>query len=128
GDRMNPLMGGSATGRFDIVMAMVSRTFPGPTSVIAQMAAEGTFDRIPELRIYLAETNASWMPAVFYMMDDSYELFHDWYGVDLKKKPSEYAREHFRFGIIRDPLALQMRELLPAEDLMWGSAFPHSVT
>ena len=128
GDRMNPLMVASATGRFDMVTALVSRTFPGPTSVIAQMAVAGTFDRIPELRIYLAETNASWMPAVFFMMDDSYALFHDWYGVDLKMKPSEYARTHFRFGIIRDPLALKMRDLLPAEDLMWGSDFPHSVT
>jgi predicted TIM-barrel fold metal-dependent hydrolase len=33
-----------------------------------------------------------------------------------------------RFGIVRDPLALQMRDLLPVEDLMWGSDFPHSVT
>jgi uncharacterized protein len=128
GDRMNPLMVASATGRFDMVTSIVSRTMPGPTSVIAQMAVAGTFDRIPELRIYLAETNASWMPAVFFMMDDSYQLFHDWYGVDLKMKPSEYARQHFRFGIIRDPLALRMREFLPAEDLMWGSDFPHSVT
>jgi predicted TIM-barrel fold metal-dependent hydrolase len=128
GDRMSPLMVASATGRFDMVTSLVSRTFPGPTAVIANMAVSGTFDRIPELRIYLAETNASWMPAVFYMMDDSYELFRDWYGVHLKKKPSEYAREHFRFGIIRDPLALKMRDFLPAEDLMWGSDFPHSVT
>jgi predicted TIM-barrel fold metal-dependent hydrolase len=128
GDRMNPLMVASATGRFDMVTSIVSRTMPGPTSVIAQMAVAGTFDRIPELRIYLAETNASWMPAVFFMMDDSYQLFHDWYGVDLKMKPSEYARQHFRFGIIRDPLALKMRDFLPAEDLMWGSDFPHSVT
>jgi predicted TIM-barrel fold metal-dependent hydrolase len=128
GDRMSPLMVASATGRFDMVTSLVSRTFPGPTAVIANMACAGTFDRIPELRIYLAETNASWMPAVFYMMDDSYELFRDWYGVKLEMKPSEYAREHFRFGIIRDPLALKMRDFLPAEDLMWGSDFPHSVT
>ncbi len=128
GDRMNPLMVGSATGRFDFVTSMVSRTFPGPSALIAQMAAEGTFDRIPELRIYLAETNASWMPAVFFMLDDSYELFREWYGVQLKMKPSEYARQHLRFGIIRDPMALKMRDLIPAEDLMWGSDFPHSVT
>jgi uncharacterized protein len=128
GDRMNPLMVGSATGRFDLVTSIVSRTFPGPSALIAQMAVEGTFDRIPELRIYLAETNASWMPAVFYMMDDSYALFRDWYGVNLALKPSEYARRNLRFGIIRDPMALKMRDLIPAEDLMWGSDFPHSVT
>jgi predicted TIM-barrel fold metal-dependent hydrolase len=68
------------------------------------------------------------MPGVFYMMDDSYELFRDWYGVHLEMKPSEYARTHMRFGIVRDPMALKMRDFLPAEDLMWGSDFPHSVT
>ena len=128
GDRMSPLMVASATGRFDMVTALVSRTIPGPANVIAQMTVSGTFDRIPELRIYLAETNASWMPAVFFMMDDSYALFRDWYGVDLAMKPSDYARRHLRFGIVRDPLALKMRDFLPAEDLMWGSDFPHSVT
>jgi uncharacterized protein len=126
--RMNPLMVASATGQFDMVTALTSRAIPGPTAAIANLAVSGTFDRIPELRIYLAETNASWMPGVFYMMDDSYELFRDWYGVHLEMKPSEYARTHMRFGIVRDPLALQLRDFLPAEDLMWGSDFPHSVT
>jgi predicted TIM-barrel fold metal-dependent hydrolase len=42
--------------------------------------------------------------------------------------PSEYARAHFRFGIVRDPLSVQMRSFLPVETLMWGSDFPHSVS
>ena len=70
-----------------------SRRRPRPS---CSMVVSGMFDRIPELRIYFAETNASWMPGVFYMMDDSYELFRDWYGVDLEMKPSEYACEALR--------------------------------
>ena len=62
------------------------------------------------------------------MMDDSYRLFKHWYGVELKMLPSEYARRHFYFGIVRDPLALKMRDLLPVENLMFGSDFPHSVS
>jgi predicted TIM-barrel fold metal-dependent hydrolase len=42
--------------------------------------------------------------------------------------PSEYARRHFLFGIVRDPVALKMRDLLPVDNLMWGSDFPHSVS
>jgi uncharacterized protein len=63
-----------------------------------------------------------------YMLDDSYELFRHWYGVELSRAPSEYVAEHFFFGIIRDPLALKMRDLLPVERLMWGTDFPHSVS
>jgi predicted TIM-barrel fold metal-dependent hydrolase len=31
------------------------------------------------------------------------------------------------FGMIRDPLALQMGEFMPLDWFMWGSDFPHSV-
>jgi predicted TIM-barrel fold metal-dependent hydrolase len=127
-ERLHPLLIASATGAFDLVTAMVSRTIPGPIPMIAQTVASGLFDRIPELEIYLAETNAGWMPEAFYMMDDSYALFKSWYGVELKMRPSEYARRHFYFGIVRDPVALELREALPADRLLWGSDFPHSVT
>ena len=36
--------------------------------------------------------------------------------------------EHFSFGIVRDPLALRMRDLLHLDHIMWGSDFPHSVS
>lgn len=127
-ERVNPLLIASATANFDLVSAMVSRTVPGPPTLIALMTASGVFDRLPALEIYLAESNAGWMPETFYMMDDSYRLFRQWYGVDLAMRPSEYAARHFYFGIVRDPVALQMRDLLPAHRLMWGSDFPHSVT
>lgn len=128
GDRAHPLLVQSATGKFDLTLSMMSRTIPPPVMAIVQMVVSGVLDRFPDLRIYLAETNASWIPAVFYMMDDSYGLFRHWYGVDLEMAPSEYAARHFSFGIVRDPLALKMRDLLPVEHLMWGSDFPHSVT
>jgi predicted TIM-barrel fold metal-dependent hydrolase len=127
-EKVNPLLLASATANFDLVTALVSRTIPGPLTLIALMAASGIFDRLPELQIYLAETNAGWMPESFYMMDDSYRLLREWYGANLAMLPSEYAARHFYFGIVRDPVALRMRDLLPAHRLMWGSDFPHSVT
>jgi predicted TIM-barrel fold metal-dependent hydrolase len=126
-ERVNPLLVASATARFDLVTAMTSRTIPGPVGLISAMATSGVFDRLPALEIYLAETNAGWMPEAFYMMDDSYAIFRDWYGKRLAMRPSEYAARHFWFGIVRDPVALRMRDLLPVERLMWGSDFPHSV-
>ena len=118
----------SATANFDLVTAMVSRTIPGPLTLIALMTTSGVFDRLPALQIYLAETNAGWMPESFYMMDDSYRLFREWYGASLAMRPSEYAAQHFWFGIVRDPVALRMRDLLPVHRLMWGSDFPQHNT
>jgi uncharacterized protein len=128
GERGNPLLTASARGTFDLQTSMVSRTMPPPVLCIVRMILSGVFDRLPELRVYLAETNASWIPYVLYMIDDSYSIFRHWYGVDLDMAPSEYAWRHFSFGIVRDPLALRMRDLLHLDHIMWGSDMPHSVS
>ncbi|MSQ61101.1 MAG: amidohydrolase [Dehalococcoidia bacterium] len=99
----------------------------GRVYAIAQMIGSGVFERLPSLRIYIAETNASWMPEAFFMMDDSYKLYKKALKADLPMLPSEYVKKHFLFSFIRDPLAMKLRDHLPAENLMWGSDFPHSV-
>jgi len=128
GERGNPLLTASARGTFDLQTSLVSRTMPPPVLCIVRMVLSGVLDRLPDLRIYLAETNASLVPGVLYMIDDSYSIFRHWYGVDLAMAPSEYAWRHFTFGIVRDPLALRMRDLLQLDHIMWGSDFPHSVS
>lgn len=128
GSRDNPLLVQSARGTFDLQTSMLSRTVPPPVTGMVRMLLSGVLDRIPELRIYFAETNASWIPGLFYMIDDSYSIFRHWYGVDLAMKPSEYFWRHFSFGIVRDPLAMAMHGLLDLDHVMWGSDFPHSVS
>ncbi|HMD45777.1 MAG TPA: amidohydrolase family protein [Acidimicrobiales bacterium] len=128
GDRSNPLLVQSARGTFDLQMSLLSRTMPPPVVGIVRMILSGVLDRIPELRIYFAETNASWIPGLLYMIDDSYGIFRHWYGVDLAMAPSEYVWRHFSFGIVRDPLALKMRDLLDMDHIMFGTDFPHSVS
>jgi predicted TIM-barrel fold metal-dependent hydrolase len=113
--------------RLEFAAALVQRPVVGPMYTLVQLILTGAFDRFPELKLYFAETMACWMPASFYMVDDSYEIYKDWFEVDLPMKPSAYIRRHCYFGIIRDPLAMQLRDHLPAEILMWGSDHPHSV-
>jgi predicted TIM-barrel fold metal-dependent hydrolase len=99
-----------------------------PVYCIAQLLAAGVFERFPELEFYFAETNASWLPSTLYFLDDNYDLFHDWFGVHLDRRPSEIVLQHCHFGIIRDPVALQMGpSLIPFDNIMWGTDFPHSV-
>lgn len=128
GDRSNPLLVQSARGTFDLQMSLLSRVMPPPVVGMVRMILSGVLDRIPQLEIYFAETNASWIPGLLYMIDDSYQIFRHWYGVDLAMRPSEYVWKHFHFGIVRDPLSMRMRELLRLEHIMWGSDFPHSVS
>jgi predicted TIM-barrel fold metal-dependent hydrolase len=92
-----------------------------------QCIFSGLLDRFPDLCLYFAETNASWLATALWFMDDRFKAYNDWYNVKLKMLPSEYVRKHFLFGFIRDPLAMRLREYLPEDHLMWGSDFPHSV-
>lgn len=95
---------------------------------LAQLMASGVLDRFPDLIIYLAEVNAGYLPHALSMMDDSYHLYREAWGLELKMLPSEYAMRNFIFGIIRDPIALAMTDMIPAENLIWGSDFPHAVS
>lgn len=122
---------GGNTSFQPFVSALQQRHESGLLFSITQMIASGVFDRFPDLQIYVAETNTSWVPSNFFFLDDNYEIFREWFGVKLKMLPSEYIQKHFLFSFIRDPLAIQMREFMPKgfveNNVMWGSDFPHSV-
>ncbi len=128
GDRLPAVYNvGGGTGHQQFAAAMVQRNVTPPMYTIAQFVLEGVFDRFPDLRIYFAETNAGWMPAAFFLFDDNYAIFKDWFNGSLKKAPSDYVKKHVMFSFIRDPIAMELRDHLPTENLMWGSDFPHSV-
>ena len=98
-----------------------------PVYSIAQLIMAGVFDRFPSLQVYFAEANAGWLPMALYMFDDNYALFRELFGVRLDRRPSEYIASHIYVGIVRDPVAIRLRDHLPLERIMWGSDFPHSV-
>jgi predicted TIM-barrel fold metal-dependent hydrolase len=63
-----------------------------------------------------------------FFMDDNHEIFSTAYkGRRMELTPSEYIAKHFHFSIIRDPLAIELRDHLPMDNIMWGTDFPHSV-
>jgi predicted TIM-barrel fold metal-dependent hydrolase len=98
-----------------------------PIYTVSQLICGGVFDRFPDIQFYFAETNASWLPWALFVLDDNYEIFRGAYNRSLNRLPSEYVLDHCWFGIIRDPKAIEMRDHLPYDRLMFGSDFPHSV-
>jgi predicted TIM-barrel fold metal-dependent hydrolase len=95
---------------------------------MAQLMAAGVFDRFPDIRFYFAETNASWLPSTMFFMDDNHEIFSSAFdGRKMKLTPSEYIQRHCHFSIIRDPKAIDMAGMIPTDNIMWGTDFPHSV-
>jgi predicted TIM-barrel fold metal-dependent hydrolase len=128
GHRYPPFVTGPQPGSPPDAGTLVSRqACLSPMWNVAQLIATGVFDRFPELRIYFAETNASWLPMALHQIDENYDIYAHIVSRKLTKPPSEYFREHVRVSFIMDPLVLKMIDLEPIECLMWGSDFPHSV-
>jgi predicted TIM-barrel fold metal-dependent hydrolase len=99
-----------------------------PVYCMSQLIVDGVLDRFPEIQMYFAETNIHWLPGSLFMMDDSYECFRRAFDRKLPLTPSEYCVKHFHWGIIRDPVGVQMGpERIPFDRVMWGTDFPHSV-
>jgi predicted TIM-barrel fold metal-dependent hydrolase len=131
GDRAVPPNGASvlvtASGVPSQAIAIAHSAPSGPLWGIIQLIASGTFNRFPELRLYFAETQASWMPFALHQMDEAWlRRIHHYPDNGLTMRPSEYLVNHCMFGIVCDPLALKLQTPLPVENLMWGSDLPHS--
>ena len=123
-----PFVTGPQAGAHPNAASLTTRqAFQRPLWTVAQFMVTGVFDRFAELKIYFAETNASWLPNGLYEMDENYGTYEHTFATRLSRLPSEYVRDHVWFGFIKDVPVASMIELLPVENLMWGSDFPHSV-
>ena len=120
---------GAGTAGQPYASALVQRAGShAPVYCMAQLMAAGVFDRFPEIKFYFAESNASWLPSTMFFMDDNHEIFSSAFGGRrMELTPSEYIAKHCFFSIIRDPVAVELADHLPIDNIMWGTDFPHSV-
>jgi uncharacterized protein len=98
---------------------------------VLSFVSEGVFERFPDLRVVIIECGFAWLAPLLWRFDK------DWKGVWrevpwVKRRPSEYVREHFRFTtapahLPSDPVALdQLLEMMGGADLlMYASDYPH---
>jgi uncharacterized protein len=99
----------------------VTRVVVDLQASLAYMIASGVFDRHPNLRIVLAETDVGWWPHFIYRMDH-------FSGVQgMQERPT---RDYFKNNIYAtvqfesDTLRLA-KEAVGADRFMWASDYPH---
>lgn len=96
-----------------------------------QMMLAGVFDRLPTLRVFMAENQIGWVPTFMTVADERYDRHLGWaqellgYEGLADGHPSDYIRRHILWGFQRDPAGVQLREWMGVENLIWGSDFPH---
>jgi uncharacterized protein len=98
---------------------------------LISMLVEGVFERFPKLKVVLVEGGVTWLPTLLWRLDNQYERCKSEVPF-LKRKPSEYIRDHVR--VSSQPLErpendrhlLKMLDLMEAEHvLMFASDYPH---
>ena len=70
---------------------------PSVLSVVTSMVLEGVFEEFPKLRVLLVETGFAWAPALCWRLDQHWERMRDEVP-HVKRRPSEYVREHFWYS------------------------------
>ena len=99
----------------------------------SQLVIAGVFDRFSGLQIYWAENNIGWLPYYYEQMDHEYSINRFWaerhLGLPkLKRRPSEYLKEHAHWGFFEDHVGVKLRHEVGVDRMMWSTDFPHVVT
>jgi predicted TIM-barrel fold metal-dependent hydrolase len=103
-------------------------------SHLASLIFEGVFDRLPALKVVVVEGGYSWAAPYAWRIDRCWTILRDEVP-DLRRRPSEYLRDHVWFTTqpVEEPerprwfaaMYEQLRSAGLAERLMFSSDYPH---
>jgi predicted TIM-barrel fold metal-dependent hydrolase len=101
-----------------------------PSVSIAQLVLAGVFERHPKLRIFFAETRLGWVPFWLEHMDLWYQRHLGWAQEylgfkPLKELPSHYVRNHVYFSVQYERVAVEERQHVGVDRIMFATDFPH---
>ena len=95
------------------------------------LICEGVFEKFPKLKFLFLEHDTFWVPGMMWHMDADWKSTRE-YTPWVKRPPSEYVRNHIRFGsqpLEQPPRASDLKtflEWLHADEiLLFGSDYPH---
>jgi len=102
-----------------------------PAISLAQLVMSGVFDRLPDLRIFFAESRLGWVPFWMEEADYWYERHRHWaqrllHVQPLTQRPSDYVRRHVSFSLQHvERVAVELRHHIDVERIMFATDFPH---
>ena len=95
--------------------------------VVGMMTLGGVFERHPQLKLVVAESDVGWLPHYMYRMDHAARInAEDGILKGLSKLPSEYIRSNVWATFQDDLTAYHSLELMDYRHLLWASDFPHT--
>ena len=96
-----------------------------PRRAMWQLMLGGVFDRHPDLRLYLAEIRADWVPATLRHLDAAFERART--DVPATRRPSEYWQDRCLTSLSFVHRAeVGMRHEIGIDNVLFGRDFPHA--
>jgi predicted TIM-barrel fold metal-dependent hydrolase len=99
-------------------------------TALVSMIFEGVFERFPKLKLVLIEGGFAWLPPLLWRMDREFERMRDEV-LHLKRKPSEYFRDHVWLTtqpVEEPPVTKHLNEVLRwigPDRLLFSTDYPH---
>jgi predicted TIM-barrel fold metal-dependent hydrolase len=99
-------------------------------SMLASLVIEGVFERFPNLKVALIESGFTWVPALCWRMDKHWERMRA-ETPHLKRRPSEYVREHVWFATqpIEEPEKpehlVEVIDWIGWDRILFSTDYPH---
>ena len=99
-------------------------------TAVTSLVIEGVFERFPRLKVVMIEGGFAWLPALSWRLDKLFERMRSEVP-HLKKKPSEYIREHI--WVTTQPMEepqdrrqlFDIMEWIGWDRLLFASDYPH---
>jgi predicted TIM-barrel fold metal-dependent hydrolase len=90
-----------------------------------ELTLGGVFDRHPNLKVFITECRADWIPATLAHLDEVWAEHRA--DVPAKRPPSEYWHTNFMVGLsFMHRCEIEMRDEIGVDRILFGRDYPHS--
>ena len=85
----------------------------------------GAFDRYPDLKLLMAESEIGWLPFMLQQWEYYFERFRKDRPMPIKRKPSEIFEEHVYGTFLEDYVGTRFFPWWGEKNCMWSNDYPH---
>ena len=85
----------------------------------------GAFDRHPDLKLLMAESEIGWLPFLLQQWDYYFERFRHSRPLPINRKPSEIFAEHVYGTFLEDYVGTRFFPWWGEKNCMWSNDYPH---
>jgi predicted TIM-barrel fold metal-dependent hydrolase len=111
-----------------IATAGASKAGAHTLPVACDLLFSGIFERFPQLKIVLVESNIGWIPTLLEQLDDMF-LRYRWFTGAAEQLPTMPSRTFYRSfwaTFMIDTVGIELRHRMNLDHLMWSTDYPHT--